>query len=106
MVDEAKDDDDEEDEPSPELVAGVQMAYSKRKPQRKVHTIVDVMNNLGGGYGWVAGCKENGFSKPRPQSPPVSFVMMSTVKLVGKTHLGCLVINGKSKMAERGQMSN
>ena len=35
LVDEAKGD-DEEDEPSPELVAGVQLAYSKRRPQRKV----------------------------------------------------------------------
>lgn len=35
LVDEAKDD-DEEDETSPELVAGVQLAYSKRKPQRKI----------------------------------------------------------------------
>ena len=40
LVDEAKDD-DEEDETSPELVAGVQLAYSKRKPQRKVHTIIN-----------------------------------------------------------------
>lgn len=39
LVDEAKDD-DEEDEASPELVAGVQLAYSKRKPQRKVHTLI------------------------------------------------------------------
>ncbi|XP_078344173.1 ubiquitin-like modifier-activating enzyme 5 isoform X2 [Oculina patagonica] len=35
LVDEAKDD-DEEDEASPELVAGVQLAYSKRKPTRKI----------------------------------------------------------------------
>ena len=35
MVDEAKGD-DEEDEASPDLVAGVQLAYSKRKPERKV----------------------------------------------------------------------
>ena len=37
MVDEAKGD-DEDDEPSPELVAGVQLAYTRRKqPQRKVY---------------------------------------------------------------------
>ena len=35
LVDEAKGD-DEEDEASPDLVAGVQLAYSKRKPERKV----------------------------------------------------------------------
>lgn len=39
LIDEAKDD-DEEDEASPELVAGVQLAYSKRKPPRKVHTLI------------------------------------------------------------------
>lgn len=39
LVDEAKDD-DEEDEASPQLVAGVQLAYSKRKPQRKVRTLI------------------------------------------------------------------
>lgn len=35
LVDEAKGD-DEEDEASPDLVAGVQLAYSKRKPERKI----------------------------------------------------------------------
>lgn len=35
LVDEAKGD-DEDDEPSPELVAGVRLAYSNRKPTRKV----------------------------------------------------------------------
>ena len=35
LVDEAKGDNDE-DETAPKLVAGVQLAYSKRRPQRKV----------------------------------------------------------------------
>lgn len=35
LVDEAKGD-DEDDEPSPELVAGVRLAYSNRKPTRKI----------------------------------------------------------------------
>ena len=37
---------------------------------------------------------------------PVSFDVTSPVKLVGRTRRGRLAINGKSKMAERGQVSN
>ena len=46
------------------------------------------------------------FFQPRPQSPLASFDVTSALKLVGRTRLGRLAINGKSKMAERGQVSN
>ena len=37
---------------------------------------------------------------------PASFNVTSPVKLVGRTRLGRLAINGKSKMAEPGEESN
>ena len=50
--------------------------------------------------------------KGRPMIPasspvvPASFNVTSPVKLVGRTRLGRLAINGKSKMAEPGEESN
>ena len=41
-------------------------------------------------------------NQPRPQSSPASFDVTSPTKLVGRTRLGRLAINGKFKMAEPG----
>ena len=54
----------------------------------------------------ITNCESLTKIQPRPQSSPVSFDVKSAVKLVGRTRLGRLAINSKSKMAERGHLSN
>ena len=41
-----------------------------------------------------------------PRHPQVSFDVTSPIKLVGKTRLGNLPLNGKSKTDEQGQVPN